>query len=103
MGYETTGALLESIKDTDEGFDEDGRSHIFVRLGARSGQMHGLTPADLQRYDDNIRAHLASMNEGRAEQITLRYFQYLAALYTEIVKGGVILGHGAEQKYTTRA
>ena len=73
-----------SIKDTDEGFDEDGRSHIFVRLGARSGQMRSLTPADLQRYDDNIRAHLASMNEGRAEQITLRYFQYLAALYTEI-------------------
>ena len=84
LGYETTGALLESIKDTDEGFDEDGRSHISVRLGARSGQMHGLTPGDLQRYDDNIRTHLAAMNEGRAEQITLRYFQYLAALYTEI-------------------
>ena len=24
------------------------------------------------------------MNEGRSEPITLRYFQYLAALYTEI-------------------
>ena len=44
----------------------------------------GLTVQDLQRYDDNIRKHLAAMNDGRAEPITLRYFQYLAALYTEI-------------------
>ena len=46
--------------------------------------MRGLTSDDLQRYDDNIRAHLASMNTGRAVPITLRYFQYLTALYTEI-------------------
>ena len=84
LGYETTDDLLKGIKPTNEGFDEDGRSHICTLLGTRSGQLHGLTPADLQRYDDNIRAHLAAMNEGRAEQITLRYFQYLAALYTEI-------------------
>ena len=38
-----------------------------------------LTLSDLQRYDDNIREHLAAMNEGRPEPITLRYFQYLAS------------------------
>ena len=43
-----------------------------------------MTVLDLQRYDDNIREHLAAMNGGRPEPITLRYFQYLAALYTEI-------------------
>lgn len=84
LGYENTVALLEDIKDADEGFDENGLSHICTRLVSRAGQMHGLTPEDLHRYDDNIRGHLAAMNEGRAEQITLRYFQYLAALYTEI-------------------
>jgi len=84
LGYETTGKLLKDIKPTNEGSDEDGRSYICTHLGTRSGQLRGLTPADLQRYDDNIRTHLAAMNEGRAEQITLRYFQYLAALYTEI-------------------
>ena len=46
--------------------------------------MQGLTEGDLQRYDSNIREHLAAMNDGRPEPITLRYFQYLAALYTEI-------------------
>ena len=84
LGYEKTGALLEDIKPINEGFDENGRSHIYARLGARSGQMHGLTPADLHRYDDNIREHLGCDERGQAEQITLRYFQYLAALYTEI-------------------
>ena len=39
---------------------------------------------DLRRYDDNIRDHLAAMNAGRSQPITLRYFQYLAALYAEI-------------------
>ena len=84
LGYESTRALLKDISQLNEGFREDGRSHICVHLEARSGQMQDLTVEDLQRYDDNIREHLAAMNEGRAEPITLRYFQYLAALYTEI-------------------
>lgn len=84
LGYETTSDLLRDIKPINEGFREDGRSHICTHLEARSQQMQGLTMQDLQRYDDNIRMHLAAMNEGRPEPITLRYFQYLAALYTEI-------------------
>ncbi len=84
LGYESTRALLKDIIQLNEGFREDGRSHICVHLEARSGQMQGLTVEDLQRYDGNIREHLAAMNDGRPEPITLRYFQYLAALYTEI-------------------
>ena len=84
LGYETTSELLEKVRDINEGFGEDGRSHICAYLESRSGQMPDLIEQDLQRYDDNIRKHLAVMNDGRAEPITLRYFQYLAALYTEI-------------------
>ena len=84
LGYQTTGELLKDNKPINEGFREDGRSHICAHLETRSGQMQGLTVQDLQRYDDNIRKHLTAMNDGRAEPITLRYFQYLAALYTEI-------------------
>ena len=84
LGYQTTGELLKDNKPINEGFREDGHSHICAHLESRSGQMHGLTDQDLHRYDDNIRKHLAAMNDGRAEPITLRYFQYLAALYTEI-------------------
>ena len=84
LGYDDTRALLRDIKPVNEGFREDGRSHVSVHLEARSEQMQGLTVPDLQRYDDNIREHLTAMNHGRSEPITLRYFQYLAALYTEI-------------------
>ena len=84
LGYQTTGELLKDNKPINEGFREDGRSHICAHLESRSAQMQGLTVQDLQRYDDNLRKHLAAMNDGRAEPITLRYFQYLAALYTEI-------------------
>ena len=46
--------------------------------------MQEITVADLERYDDNIREHLTAMNAGRTEPITLRYFQYLAALCAEV-------------------
>ena len=84
LGYENTAELLRDIKPINEGFGEDGHSHICAHLESRSGQFQGLTVHDLQGYDDNIRNHLAAMNSGRAEPITLRYFQYLAALYTEM-------------------
>ena len=84
LGYETTADLLKELKPINEGFREDGRSHICAHLETRSERLQDPTIQDLQRYDYNIRRHLAAMNHSRAEQITLRYFQYLAALYTEI-------------------
>ncbi len=84
LGYGDTRRLLGDIKPLNEGFREDGRSHVSLYLELRSGQMQGLAEEDLQRYDGNIRENLAAMNRGRSGPITLRYFQYLAALYTEI-------------------
>ena len=84
LGYDSTEQLLADIKQADEGFSLEGRSHIYARLSSRTERMQEVTNDDLQRYDDCIRRHLAEMNAGRSEPITLRYFQYLAALYTEI-------------------
>ena len=84
LGYADTVELLSDIKQADEGFDYEGRSHTCARLKTRASQMRDITVSDLERYDDNIREHLAAMNAGRTEPITLRYFQYLAALCTEI-------------------
>ena len=84
LGYDDTKQLLADIKQSDEGFDAEGRSHICARLSSRAARMKEVTDSDLKRYDDNIRVHLAEMNVGRAKPIVLRYFQYLAALYTEI-------------------
>ena len=83
LGYGGTAELLDDIKQADEGFTPEGPSHVYLRLSSRSVRFHDLTER-LAKYDANIRAHLAAMNAGRAETITLRYFQYLAALYTEI-------------------
>ena len=84
LGYASTKALLDDVSQADEGFDGNGRSYVHARLASRSGQLRGVTVEDLARYDDNIRDHLSAINAGRSEPITLRYFQYLAALYTEM-------------------
>ena len=82
LGCADTKHLLDEIRPAIEGFDGEGRSHVYRRLTTRGGLK--IPATDLARYDDNIREHLAAMNEGRALPITLRYFQYLAALYTEM-------------------
>ncbi|MDD3696025.1 MAG: DEAD/DEAH box helicase family protein [Lentisphaeria bacterium] len=83
LGYANNRELLEDIAQADEGYDDDGRSHIYQRLASRGGKLR-IPLAELARYDDNIRKHLAAINARRGEPISLRYFQYLAALYTEI-------------------
>lgn len=83
FGYESNRALLTDMKEAAEGFDASGCSYIYHRIKAR-GDMVKVPLADLARYDENIREHLREMNARRSEPITLRYFQYLAALYSEI-------------------
>jgi hypothetical protein len=83
LGYESNRKLLEDTNQVTEGFRADGRSFLYHHLIARGSQVT-IPAADLERYDDNLRAHLSAINRNRSEPITLRYFQYLAALYTEI-------------------
>jgi len=83
LGYQTNRALLSDMRQTDEGFDASGRSYIYHLLEARGDKVKLPLP-DVARYDNNIRDHLSAINSRRPEPITLRYFQYLALLYTEI-------------------
>lgn len=84
FGYERNRDLLQDTKNVAEGFGADGCSFLYHHLIARGSQVK-VSPDDLARYDGNIRQHLEAINRGRTERITLRYFQYLAALYTEIL------------------
>ena len=84
LGYETNRELLTNMKDPQEGFDASGRSHIYYLLEARGDKVK-IPLANLARYDDNIREYLHAMNARRPEPITLRYFQHMAVLYTEIM------------------
>ena len=83
FGYEHNRDLLADIKDSAEGFDAEGCSYIYHRLIAR-GDAVKISSDDLRRYDENICQHLHAMNARRSEPIVLRYFQYLAVLYTEV-------------------
>jgi hypothetical protein len=83
LGYKRNQELLDDTKSVGEGFDASGRSFLYYHLKGRGSRVK-IKAEDLERYDENIYSHLAAMNRGRAEPITLRYFQYLAALYTEI-------------------
>ena len=82
FGFRSNQALFDAMKDTEEGYHPDGRSHVGRMLGSRK---YCMVPAgDLARYDYNVRRHLATINAGRRDPITLRYFQQLAALYAEL-------------------
>ncbi len=87
FGYESNRDLLADLREAGEGFDASGRSYVYHRLIARGDKVK-IAAANLARYDDNIREHLEAMNARRPEPLTLRYFQYLAALYTEIFLDG---------------
>lgn len=83
FGYEQNRDLLADLKDSAEGFDAEGRSYIYHSLVAR-GDAVKISRDDLSQYDENICQHLHDMNFHRSEPIVLRYFQYLAVLYTEV-------------------
>ncbi|MEJ5297933.1 MAG: DEAD/DEAH box helicase family protein [Armatimonadota bacterium] len=84
LGYTSNRELLEDCESVGEGFHEDGHSFLYHHLIARGSKVK-IQTEKLAEYDENIRQHLEKINRGRTEKITLRYFQHLAALYTEIV------------------
>ena len=80
FGYGHNRELLEDTKDM-EGF-VDGHSNVYHRLIGRGNALK-IPLESLAQYDDNVRDHLESISANRSIPIQLRYFQYLAALYTE--------------------
>ena len=80
FGAETFRELQAALRGQPTGYDAEGRSHFFNVLKGRSR-----IPEDrLARYDANLRDDVAAINTTRPHSIQLKYFQYLAALYTEI-------------------
>jgi hypothetical protein len=74
--------LQQKLRDTHVGVDSDGRSHFFNVL--RSSFGNRISEDDLRRYDENIQSYVRKINYKR-EPVALKYFQYLAVLFTEIV------------------
>jgi len=75
--------MQEQLKDTPVGVDSDGRSY-FVNVLRSSFENLKIPEHILLGYDENIQFYIKKINY-RREPITLKYFQYLAVLFTEIV------------------
>lgn len=83
LGYGSADELLHDFREVNEGFSTNNHSYVHLKLRARSNKLK-ISLYDLDRYDTNIHSHVKSINKTRSDLITLKYFQYLAALYTEI-------------------
>src|SRR5215213_1862537 len=82
LGYESNRAMLEDLKERDEGYDSSGESYVVQGILSR-GAACKISRDDLERYDSNINAHRTYFNRHRREPLTLRYFQHLSLLITE--------------------
>ena len=83
FGYKTTQALLNDVKNIEEGFTPDGNTAVCKFLMS-CPNLKPEIKAELPIYDANIKRHLSAINNNRTQPIVLRYFQYLSLLYTEI-------------------
>jgi len=81
FGVNTFKDLQERLRDTREGVDSDGRSYFMNAL--KSLENIKISEDDLKRYDENIQSYVRKINYKR-EPVSLKYFQYLAVLFTEI-------------------
>ncbi len=74
--------LFNELKNKSEGVDREGRSYfVNTLLGLESLK---LEKDNLLQYDENIQNYVKKINYKR-EPVSLKYFQYLALLFTEIV------------------
>ncbi|EDY35133.1 hypothetical protein ABOONEI_2675 [Aciduliprofundum boonei T469] len=83
FGFSDFKELKEEFKNVDEGYDEDGYSHMYHRIIS----FKNLDPRVREKmpiYDTNIKGYLEHINKNREFKVTLKYFQYLAVLFTEI-------------------
>ena len=70
---------IQDFNDVPEGTDTDGRSYMYSRIISRRGRY--IDDTKLQTYDANIQRYAEQIFRKRGD---LKYYQYLALLYTEI-------------------
>jgi hypothetical protein len=82
FGFEDFSELKEKLKDTNYGPDAEGKSYFADAIIGWSALK--IPPADILAYDQAIKEYSERLCQNRRENITLKYFQYLAVLFTEI-------------------
>lgn len=75
--------LQVKLKDTSSDVDEDGKTYFINAIISSSPKLN-IQRNVLLEYDQNIKGYLKKINENRTNPVNLKYFQYLAVLFTEI-------------------
>ncbi len=81
FGVDNFRDLQLKLKDVKEGTDSDGRTHFVNALISLKDLK--ISEDDLLRYDKNIQEYVSKISKNR-DNVSLKYFQYLAVLFTEI-------------------
>ncbi|MBI2858241.1 MAG: DEAD/DEAH box helicase family protein [Chloroflexi bacterium] len=82
FGCQDFRGLRENLREQKEGWAEVGHSCFFRVLEGLQGLK--LAPDQLAAYDLRIKGYVEQLNRFRTPPIQLKYFQYLAVLFTEI-------------------
>lgn len=82
FGCQDFRGLREVLRDQKESWAEDGHSYFFRVLEGLQGVK--LAPDQLAVYDLRIKGYVEQLNRFRTPPVQLKYFQYLAVLFTEI-------------------
>lgn len=83
FGMKSFKGFQTLLKNVEDGFDDEGRSHVFNTLRSQK-DINPQLKSKLEEYDCNIKSYLDHINKRQGHLIRLKYFQYLAVLFTEI-------------------
>ncbi len=83
FGFSSFKEMKKVFENVPDGYDENGRSHMYYKIKSLE-KLDKRLREKLEDYDDNIKSYLNHINEKREFKINLKYFQYLAVLFTEI-------------------
>jgi len=86
FGVDEFKGLQNALADKRVGYNSEGRSYFADIICSLDRLDRSRLPEDrLLQYDDHIRICVGKINRLRETKIILKYFQYLALLFTEIV------------------
>jgi hypothetical protein len=82
LGCQDFRGLREVLREQKEGWAEDGHSYFLRVLEGLQGAK--FAPDQLAVYDLRIKGYVEQLNRFRTPLVQLKYFQYLAGLFSEI-------------------
>ena len=82
LGVQDLNDLRDKLRGVREDWADDGHSYFFHTLKGEKGLE--IAPDELALFDLRIKQYVSRLNSYRSPRVKLKYFQYLAALFSEI-------------------